>query len=97
MPNIVEEIQNRYQIKEPVILTPFIPLAQPVFIEDDELWQLLRIYVLDELGGKITEVKEGETVGEALQRISRKERNDARFVLSLESSKIAIVPHETTG
>jgi hypothetical protein len=96
MLDIIEEIKNRYQVKEPIILTAFDSLAQPVFIEDDELWQLLRIYVLDELGGKITEVKEGETVGEALQRVTQKERNDARFILYLESGKVALVPHNTT-
>ena len=73
------------------MLVPFNHLAQPIFIEDDDPFQLLHIYLLDINGGKITEVREGETVGNAFKRLTDDEKNDAKFVFLYKLHQISII------
>jgi hypothetical protein len=71
---------------------PYDAQVEPIFIEEDEPYQLLRVFILDEKGGKITSLNRFESAAQALNRIKTEERKDAAYVLLFELHHLAVIP-----
>jgi len=91
MSAVPEIIKERFARKD-LLMVPFDPEMTPVCLTPGEIQQIEHIFLLDENGGRITTLLEGETVSDALKLLGEN-AEEVAYVLSFESGFLSSLLH----
>ena len=87
---ILEATKERYNVQNAIVVE-FDPEMKPLFCKHLGKTTAEHIFLLDENGGKVGEVKVGEIVRDALDRLGEAKK-EVLYILSLEAGQIALAP-----